>query len=169
MPQRGAGGLGGSHIAPQTAKRRMLFEWLCGSLLTQCLVQLCHLWVVPACRLGLVTGRKIEGNQESNWELSSCHERLKKDLASPGSKSPSACRHWGCCTPVSPLPSHSSMEDAHRTTCCQAPFLPASVPPHMGHLSRQEKSGFARLGVTCFAGGQCLGQSAHCPPLLIGP
>lgn len=76
VPQRGAGGLGESHIAPYTAKRWMLLKWFCGSLLTQRLVQLRHLRVVPACSLGLVAGRKKEGNQESSWELSSCHERL---------------------------------------------------------------------------------------------
>lgn len=75
VPQRGADGLGGYPVAPHAAKRQMLLEWFCGSLLTQCLVQLRHLRVVPACGLGLVAERKREGSQESSWKLSSCHER----------------------------------------------------------------------------------------------
>jgi len=82
-PPRGAGGLGKPLTAPHATERRMLLEWFCGSLLTQRLVQLRHLRVVPACCLGLVAGRKIERNHESTWELGSCHERLKKGLSCP--------------------------------------------------------------------------------------
>ena len=73
----------------------MLLEWFCGSLLTQRLVQLRHLRVVPACCLGLVAGRKKEGNQESSWELSSCHERLKKGPGWPWEQAPQCLQTLG--------------------------------------------------------------------------
>lgn len=66
-PQRGAGGLGESLVHPMLQKGIPLLKCFCDSILTQCLVQLCHLWVVPARRLGLVAGSKIDGDQESIW------------------------------------------------------------------------------------------------------
>lgn len=54
--------LGLSRCTPSSKKR------FCGSLLTQRLVQLRHLGVVPARCLGLVAGRRREGNLESGWE-----------------------------------------------------------------------------------------------------
>lgn len=37
------------------------------SSLTQCLVQLCHFWMVPACSLGLMAGRR-QKNETKTWE-----------------------------------------------------------------------------------------------------
>lgn len=65
VPQRGAGGLGEPPMHPMLPKRHKVLKWFCDSLLTQRLVQLCHLRVVPARRLGLVAGSKTDGDQES--------------------------------------------------------------------------------------------------------